>query len=273
MTVLARTLALLFALLPSLLACGEPEPSGPAVGSNSNWLKACTASAQCDDAPVCECGCCTERCDSDADCEGLQNARCAPAAEPAARSACGGEVPGGSGLCLPRCTPGSCGDGQACVDGACVLAALPDVALCSDVAVHDMERRAREDQLLALLQATRTTGGVVCGSAAATQSVPALRLDARLICAARVLAADFDANGVSGLEDSQGRSTEERLSAVGYRQQRWYEAFALAASTAERARDTMLAMTEPCSSLTDAQYVDVGVGSAGDTWVVTLGVQ
>ena len=277
MVAVGRKLLLLLSLVllgwHALLACGDPAPSGPAVGSNSNWLKACTASAQCGDAPVCECGACTERCDRDEDCADLPGARCAPGAAPAARSACGGEAPGGSGLCLPRCTPGSCEEGQACVDGACVLSALPDVALCNDEATQDRAGRGREDQLLALVQAARSEGGVTCGSAAPSASVPALRLDPRLTCTARALARDIDANGFSGLEDSQGRSTEDRLDMVGYRQRRWYESFALESATAEQARDNVLKAAEACSSLTDAQYVDVGVGNAGETWVVTIAVQ
>jgi hypothetical protein len=264
---------LIGSLLALLLACGDPEAPGPKVGSNSNWLRACTASAQCDEAPVCECGACTERCDSDADCEGLGEARCARGDDPAARSACAGVDLGGAGLCLPRCTPGSCRDGQACVDGACVLAALPDVAFCADVAAQDMSARAREDRLLELVQSMRVAGATSCGAAAPAAPSPEFRIDPRLICEARVFARELDANGFNGLTDSQGRVPEDRLELVGYRARLWGESFALQTTSADAALQFMLAQADSCQRLTDARYVDVGVGSARDAWVVTIGVE
>jgi hypothetical protein len=264
--------AALFAMW-MFLACGDPEAPGPKVGSNSNWLKACTASAQCDEAPVCECGACTERCSTDADCAGLGDARCARSDDPAARSACGGADLGAMGLCLPRCTPGSCQDGQACVGGACVLAALPDVPYCADVRMQDADARAREDRLLELVQSMRAAGATRCGDTAAAAAAPAFRLDPRLICEARVFARDLDANGFTSLTDSQGRSPEDRLALVGYRARLWGESFALETASAEAALELMLAQAGPCERLTDPQYVDVGVGSVRDTWLVTIGVE
>jgi hypothetical protein len=268
-----RSIAALLALALALLACGEPQPAGPQVGSNSNWLKACTASEQCDDAPVCECGACTEHCASDADCDGLGNARCALGEGPAARSACGGMELAGAGMCLPRCSPGSCDDGQACVGGACVLAAVPDVAFCAGVKTQDMAAREREDRLLELLQSTRVAGGALCGAAAAAAVAPELRLDPRLMCAARVFARDVEDNGFSGLTDSQGRTPENRLSAVGYRPRQWGESYALRTTSAEAALEVMIEQADNCMRLTSPQYVDVGVGLAGDAWIVTIGAE
>jgi hypothetical protein len=256
-----------------LAACGDPEAPGPKVGSNSNWLRACTASEQCDEAPVCECGACTERCSSDADCAGLGDARCARADDPAARSACGGADLSGAGMCLPRCTPGSCDDGQACVDGACVLAALPDVPYCAEVRAQDMTARAREERLLELVQSMREAGATSCGGAAAAAPAPAFRLDPRLICEARVFARDLDEHGFTGLADAQGRSPEDRLGLVGYRARLWGESFALQTSEAGAALAFMLEPVDSCQRLTDARYVDIGVGNANDTWLVTIGLE
>jgi len=267
----AGVLGLVLGLL--LLACGDPEAPGPKVGSNSNWLRACTASEQCDEAPRCECGACTERCSSDADCAGLGDARCARGDDPAARSACAGVDLGGAGLCLPRCTPGSCNDGQACVDGACVLAALPEIAFCADVADQDMAARAREDRLLELVQSMRAAGATRCDGAPPAAPAPAFRIDPQLICEARVYARELDANGFDGLMDSQGRTPEDRLALVGYRARLWGESFALQTTSAEAALEFMLSQADSCQRLTDSQYVDIGVGSAGDTWLVTIGVE
>ena len=180
---------------------------------------------------------------------------------------------GGAGLCLPRCSAGSCEDGQACVGEACVLAALPDVPFCAGVKSQDMAARAREDRLLELVQSMRAAGGTRCGGAAAAAAAPELRLDPRLICEARVFALDLDESGFSGLADSQGRTTDDRLALVGYRAQLWGESFALQTSDAQAALELMLAQADSCMRLTDAQYVDVGVGLARDTWVVTIAVE
>jgi hypothetical protein len=251
----------------ALFAC-NPERSEPSVGSNSNWLRACEAVADCgDDAPACVCGACSERCSSDADCEALPGARCALATDPAASASCGSQA---TGLCLPRCEPGACQDGQVCVAGACVLAALPDAAICDDVRARGVEDRTREDSLLALLETLRSEGGVSCASAAASMPVPSFRVDPRLICTARVLAVDIDANGVLGLNDSMGRSSTDRLSAAGYDPMLWGESFAIDAHSAQAALEYMLAQPDNCTRLTDQRYRDVGAGVAGNTWVVTI---
>jgi hypothetical protein len=213
------------------------------------------------------CGACSERCSNDADCEALPDARCALASDPAASASCGAEP---IGLCLPRCEPGSCNDGQVCVAGACVLAPLPDAAICADVRTRAAPERTREETLLALLDSLRTAGGVRCGSAAASAPAPSFRLDPRLICTARVLALDIDANGPLGLADSMGRTSPDRLTAAGYDAAVWGESFAIDASDAEAALDYMLAEPDVCTRLTDAQYHDVGAGVAGNTWTITI---
>jgi uncharacterized protein YkwD len=256
------------ALIALLLIACNPDREGPSVGSNSNWLKACVAVKDCgDDAPACVCGACSERCSSDDDCEALPGAHCAVESDPAASASCGAQP---VGLCLPSCEPGSCAEDQACVSGSCVLAALPDVALCADVHMRDAADRKREDELLAAIAALRSDGGVTCGSAAASLPVPAVRLDPRLICNARVLALDIAAHGVSGLTDSQGRTTPDRLNAVGYDQSLWGESFAIDARNADAALQYMLADADTCMRLSDARFHDVGVGVAGNTWVLTI---
>lgn len=250
----------------TLFACGDPAE--PSVGSNSNWLKACVAVKECGgDAPACVCGACSELCSSDDDCEALPGAHCALANDPAASASCGAQP---TGLCLPSCEPGGCSEDQACVSGSCVLAALPDVPLCADVHMQSADDRKREDELLAALAALRSNAGVSCGSATASMPVPAVRLDPRLICNARVLAGDIAAHGVSGLTDSQGRTTPDRLSAVSYDQSLWGESFAIDASNADAALQYMLADVDTCTRLGDARFHDVGVGVAGSTWVITI---
>src|SRR5687768_14690116 len=109
----------LVALALAVAGCKASDEGGPEVGSNSNWLRACGVPADCsaEEIPECACGVCTVACTSDRDCSGIENARCALEASAAARSACGASA--GTGICLPRCEPGSCGEEQACVNGAC----------------------------------------------------------------------------------------------------------------------------------------------------------
>src|SRR5262245_51440822 len=118
-------LRLLFGRLAGLLAlaglsCQEPA-EGPSAGSNWNWLMACSEDGDCQSGIACYCGGCSRECSSDADCGDLEGARCVENTENAHQSQCRA-APATSGICLPRCEPGSCADGQACVGGSCVLA-------------------------------------------------------------------------------------------------------------------------------------------------------
>src|SRR6185295_17444044 len=101
----------------------------------SNWLRACAMDAECDDVAMCQCGACTAECSTDADCAALGGAHCASAPDPAVIATCSGDgIGAAAGICLPKCAPGGCKDGQACVHESCVLAQLPDVAFCAPAA-------------------------------------------------------------------------------------------------------------------------------------------
>jgi hypothetical protein len=260
-------------LLLALGACKDEPPAGPSVGTNSNWLRACSTSAECGDLPACECGACTARCANDGECGAIEDARCALGeVDPAAWAECESRTPQlASGLCLPRCDPGSCGDGQACVSSACVLTPLPELPFCDGVAEWDGGARTREEELLALLQNLRVAGAS-CPEGE-TVPAPALRFDPRLVCAARVWASDIDDSGESGRLDSQGRTGGDRVMAAGYSPRQWWESFAYDVPSAERALQVMLADGASCARLTDALYTDVGVGGIGDTLVVTIATE
>lgn len=270
---LAPAVAALLLVL-GLSSCGDPPPAGPSVGTNSNWLRACASDDQCGELPACECGACTSVCGRDQDCSDLADARCALGADPAAWAECGSREPAiGTGICLPRCTPGSCDDGQACVSGACVLAPLPDVPFCAAARAWDAERRADEDELIALIQDMRTRGGAVCGSAAASPSSPALRFDPRLLCAARVWALEIERTGAAGPTDSEGRTGQDRLLAAGHSARLWGDSYAVDATSTDRALELMLADADSCRRLNDAAYTDFGVASTGSTYVVSIGAE
>jgi hypothetical protein len=257
-------------LLSALLAGCEPaQKPAPSVGSNSNWLRACDIQKDCGKIPECTCGVCTAECSSDADCKDLTNARCALDADPAARATC--ESAGGGamqGICLPRCEPGDCGQGQACVGGACVLSNLPDNAFCADVLEASVADRTHEDELLALVQDNRVNG-FTCGGAAATAQA-AFRFDPRLVCAARVLAADIESTRMANLIDSAGRSSTQRLTLAGYGATQWGESYAIEASSAAQALAYVLKDPGSCARLSSAAYTDIGIGSSGDVHVITI---
>jgi uncharacterized protein YkwD len=251
-------------------ACGPPT-SAQTLGTNSNWFSECSDDADCARRTSCQCARCTRSCDVDADCEGLADAHCVSASEPASRSQCL-ESEASSGLCLPSCTPGGCPEDQACIDASCVSNALPANAFCAPEAAPLAPERTQEDELFALVQTLRSTGGVSCGSNA--PSVPAgvaLRASAPLRCAARVFAADIDANGTQSLVDSSGRSTKERMSAAGYVPKLWGESFAVGSSTASDALAVMLADQASCIAVTRDGYTDLGVAYVGRVYVVTIG--
>jgi hypothetical protein len=276
--------ALCSALALCMSSC-KPADEGstePSVGTNSNWLRACVADAECSGEPVCECGACTKPCATDGDCDGLPDARCIREASPSASQSCGGaagdppstdastSASGRPSLCLPHCEPGSCREGQACVAGGCVLSTLPDVAFCAEVADRPLAERTREEELLALIAALRAAGGASCGSAAPSAPAPALRLDARLTCAARVLAADIARTRMLSVIDSQAGTTETRVRSAGYAPSLWADAFTLDVESAAAARDLMLSDPGSCAALTGSRFTEVGIGSATDALVVTL---
>jgi hypothetical protein len=257
----------------ALFACGEPSAPSPSVGSNSNWLRLCKSDAECGEQLACRCGFCTRECSADAACNMLSDARCVLSDDPAAVSSCTDKTPAPvAGICLPRCDPGSCNDGHACVEGACVATKLPDGAFCNPVAMTSDEQRTLSDQLLALLYARRADG-FTCGSNPLSGAAPAFRLDPRLICVARVLAQDLDAGAAPpGIVDALGRDTLERFDLVGYDATQWNESFAVRARSPEDALRLMLNDLASCRRLADASFRDVGVANYGDAYVVTIGV-
>ena len=262
----------------SLLSSCDPEDRPePSVGTNSNWLIACVADDECSGEPVCECGACTKRCALDTDCDGLPDARCVSEVSPIAAQGCGVSYPiadastGTEGMCLPRCTPGTCRDGQACVSGGCVLAPIPDNAFCSPTAATALADRTREEEMLVLITELRAAGGASCGAAGLSVPVPAPRYDAQLTCAARVLAADIVQSRSLAQLDSQGRMTDDRIRAAGYAPRTWGETFAIEVATADEALQLMLSDPDACTALTNARFPEIGVGSAGDVLVVTVG--
>lgn len=122
-------LAVGFSVLP---AC---EPSGPEVGSQTNWLHVCESSADCGDLE-CLCGTCTVSCDSDADCSSLDgDATCIPAEDPGAIALCSGYVPPSS-VCLARCTDDECPSGTICQAGVCAPDGNPTVDVSIDPGVR-----------------------------------------------------------------------------------------------------------------------------------------
>src|SRR3954469_20843214 len=110
-----RACATAFLLLLCATHCGDPDRQSPSVGTNSNWLRACSSDADCGETH-CRCGACSLACASNADCSTLANARCASGTDAAASSTCTTDTAtANAGICLPRCTPGGCTEEQSCV--------------------------------------------------------------------------------------------------------------------------------------------------------------
>ena len=261
-----------WALLPAF-ACGSPD-RGPQTGSNSNWLQACESNDECGGSIVCRCGLCTADCGSDDDCGAYESTRCAAATDPATWATCQTSQPVlGAGICLEECEPGDCGEGRACVAAACVPAPLPAGDFCALVETRSAADRTNEEALLALVQEMRAVGGVSCGADPPTPELPLLRLDLRLMCAARVFAADLEVTRTDSLVDSQGRDSEQRATLAGYATTLWAESYVFDSASPADALSRMLADPESCTGLTDASLADVGVGVSGHAYVVTLGTE
>lgn len=104
----------------TLLACAPDHANtGPKVAdSQTNWLRSCRISADCD-LLSCVCGVCTKPCDTDAACAEGEGTSCVKADDAGVVAQCGGKQPEASGICMTRCTEGSCDSGHTCVAGVC----------------------------------------------------------------------------------------------------------------------------------------------------------
>ena len=128
---LSHVLALGFLLFVGLSACsdenvGEGEGNNANSNSQTHWLASCTEDSDCDEALSCVCGVCTVVCEADDACGALDGGLCALASDRAAVLLCGLNAPD-LGLCLPGCEgDGACGEGNRCVEGACVPDEVPD---------------------------------------------------------------------------------------------------------------------------------------------------
>ncbi len=151
------------------------------------------------------------------------------------------------------------------------MAPVPNNDYCAPVATPSSADRIQEEQFLDAVQAMRTAGGVTCGTSAPSAALSELRLDARLLCEARAFGADVAVTPAgTNLVDSQGRTMGQRLTLVGYAGRAEAEAYSLRGPVATDALNAMLGDAQMCAYLTDPLYQDVGVGSTGKAYVVTL---
>ncbi len=76
------------------------------------------------------------------------------------------------------------------------------------------------------------------------------------------------ATGVTGPADSQGRDAPERAALAGFDVSLWWESYAYNAASGSQAYDRILTDADSCPELGNPQYTDVGVGTAGDVFVL-----
>ena len=72
------------------------------------------------------------------------------------------------------------------------------------------------------------------------------------------------------MEIAGRRDAAERASLAGYEVSVWWESYAHNAASGSQAYDRILADADSCPELGNPQYTDVGVGKAGDVFVVLL---
>ena len=265
--------AAILSLLATVVSCSDPKPT-PTVGSNSNWLTACVASADCSNALGCNCGACSKGCSLDSDCVDFPGTACVLKADDASSALCSGSVNWASqGICLPRCAPGGCGQAQTCALGACVPLVLPSSDFCSPVSGASIDGRTREEELVLAAEQTRHDGGIDCGTGTITGALAFVRVDPRLTCAARVLAQDMAATGNHSLTDSAGRSTAARLGLAGYQQSTWAEGYAWDVTSGSAALQAMLKDSAFCNGFVSATLTDIGAGYSGNVYILTLAAE
>jgi hypothetical protein len=151
-----------------------------------------------------------------------------------------------------------------------VIHELPAVDLCAPVAERPAEDRVAEESLLDLVQQMRTQGGVECQPGQPTAAGTEFRIDPRATCAARVLAVDTNDGTASGVQDSQGRVGGDRLALAGYDVGAWGEMVAIGARSADTAMSVLLGQAQYCRELANTQYSAIGIGHAGNAYVITL---
>jgi hypothetical protein len=265
--------SVIIGVLAVVVGCSDPK-SSPNVGSNSNWLTACVVNGDCAVSLACNCGACSKGCSSDSDCSSCSGTVCLFAAEDAAIAQCRGSVSWASqGICLPPCASGGCAVDQACALGVCVSLALPNSDFCQPVANVGGDVRTHEDDLVLAFEQLRKAGGVDCGTGSVTGQLPFVRIEPRLTCAARVLAADIAANNLQSLTDSAGRNTTDRYALAGYQQRAWSEGYVRNVSSASAALQTMLNDSRFCPGFVNTVLVDIGVGFSGSTYVITMATE
>src|SRR5690606_37179764 len=120
-------------LLGVALVLGACSPSGPQVGSQTNWLRACDSTDECGGLE-CICGVCTLPC-AELACGELPDSACVASTETGAIAVCGGSAPP-SGLCLPRCDEESCPAGTSCLAGVCAPTGTPSARVTLDLSAR-----------------------------------------------------------------------------------------------------------------------------------------
>ncbi|MET0791426.1 MAG: glycoside hydrolase family 30 beta sandwich domain-containing protein [Polyangiaceae bacterium] len=130
---LATSAVLLVLVGLSSLAC---QPSADTSDKQTNWLRGCEIDAQCTRGMTCQCGACTQICDTQTSCQGLPGSSCVPPGNKGSIALCGGEKSTGAGLCLPSCVDAPCADGQMCVAGVCAPLPTPTAHVSIDPSVH-----------------------------------------------------------------------------------------------------------------------------------------
>lgn len=152
-----------------------------------------------------------------------------------------------------------------------MLVDLPASEFCDPVRASTAKARRDEDELIEAFQAMRAAGGVMCTSGGPpTSPASPARLDPRLMCAARVLAADINTTRSRTLTDSAGRNTTDRMLAAGYDPLHWAESLALNPDSTDHALSLMMEGANACEGLTDSEIRDIGVASVGSARVITL---
>lgn len=253
--------------LVGMLGCSDCSTS-PSVGSNSNWLRRCSANDECGASLLCQCGTCSIDCRNDSDCDRYANARCVLEEDSSSRAQCrASDSWSAQGTCRPRCEVGSCSNGQACALGACVPLQLPDVADCVESPQTLAETRVHEDELIDIVEQARLSSTIACSEAPVAQPQAPLRLDGRLYCAARLIAADLAASGAESPSDASSRP----LVAAGYTPDFWAVGYGTRVRSASEAWPKMLKSNQFCSLVSGSQVSDIGVAVIGNSYVVTVG--
>lgn len=173
----------------------------------------------------------------------------------------------------------SCTDVESPQDVIEAREAIPEIPYCDGIRSWPDVWASEETRAMEIIDDLRVRG-IECGALGRAPTVPTLRLNGALTCAARVHAVAMAEQQSVGHTTPDEIGTEQRVEAVGYDGDVLEHLAAGPLDATEAVLSVWRHADESCADLMSAKHVDVGIGFVGATedgsefptyWVVVMG--